>query len=301
MEVSSDYVGPHLVDGQVTQKFVLDMAEHFKSEKRIHKKYVYQILVAAKKLFSAQPTLVDIDIEEGGKINVCGDTHGQYYDLLNLFQLNGWPSATNRYLFNGDFVDRGSFSCEVLLLLLAFKLLYPNQFFMSRGNHETMAMNKMYGFQGEICQKYSILAYDISCELFRVLPLAHVIGKKIFVVHGGISTNNNGAVKLSTIRELDRNREPPDNGAAHLMSDLLWADPQPENGKSPSKRGVGFSFGPNFTTEFLNTNGLDLIIRSHEVKAKGYQHEHGGKLITVFFSTKLLRSSWKSRRMDRTH
>jgi len=101
---------------------------------------------------------------------------------------------------------------------------------------------------------------------------------KIFVVHGGLSTQPD--VTLATIRKLDRNREPAEQGG--LMSDLLWADPQPQEGKSPSKRGVGFSFGPNYTNDFLKANDLELVIRSHEVKAKGYQVEHGGKLITIF-------------------
>jgi serine/threonine-protein phosphatase 5 len=277
MIVEDSYVGPHLQDGVVTLDFVEQIQEHFKNQKVLHKKYAMQILIQAKALFNSYPTLVDIPLEDGAHINVCGDTHGQFYDLLNLFSINGNPSDKNPYLFNGDYVDRGSFSCEVLFTLLAYKILYPNNFFMSRGNHETTSMNKMYGFSGEIIKKYSSDHYEVSQELFCEIPLAHVIFNKVFVVHGGLSTTP--GFSLDMIRKEKRNREPPESG---VMADLLWADPQVMPGRSPSKRGVGYSFGPNYTEEFLQSNGLELVIRSHEVKTKGYQYEHNKKLITVF-------------------
>ena len=96
------------------------------------------------------------------KITVCGDTHGQFYDLANIFKINGLPSEENPYLFNGDFVDRGSFSAETVITLLAFKIVFPNHFFLSRGNHETKAMNKVYGFEGEIKGINSSIHYFIS-------------------------------------------------------------------------------------------------------------------------------------------
>jgi len=138
-------------------------------------------------------------------------------------------------------------------------------------------MNKIYGFEGEIKAKYSSVHCDLCRELFRLLPLAHVIGGKVFCVHGGLSTQPN--FNLKAIREIDRKREPMEGS---IMSELLWADPQMAVGRSPSKRGVGWSFGPNYTEQFLQENGLDLIIRSHEVREKGFQLEHGGKLITIF-------------------
>jgi serine/threonine-protein phosphatase 5 len=117
---------------------------------------------------------------------VCGDVHGQYYDLLNIFKINGNPSKTNRYLFNGDFIDRGSFSVEVIICLLAWKALYPEHFFMSRGNHESRNLNKMYGFEGEVKHKYDIKTYELFSELFCFLPIAHCINRKIFITHGGL-------------------------------------------------------------------------------------------------------------------
>jgi len=117
-------------------------------------------------IFEAQPSLVDISIGDEQEITVCGDIHGQYYDLLNIFEINGVPSETNPYVFNGDFIDRGSFSVEVIVCMMAWKVLYPKHFFMSRGNHETKNLNKLYGFEGEVKHKYDLKVYDLFSEMF---------------------------------------------------------------------------------------------------------------------------------------
>jgi serine/threonine-protein phosphatase 5 len=278
MTVESDYTGPHLEeDGKVTLNFILEMIEHFKNQKNLHKKYLYTILLQAKEIFSKLQNIVKINIAENELITVCGDVHGQFYDVLNIFSINGNPSPSNQYLFNGDFVDRGSFSCEVIITFLAFKVLYPEHFFMSRGNHESKALHKIYGFEGETLHKYGQDAYDIFCEIFNYLPLGHTINDKVFVIHGGLFGQD--GVKLQNINAIDRNCEPPTSG---LMSDILWADPQKYPGRMPSKRGVGSSFGPDVTKNFLDENGLQLVIRSHEVRQEGYEVEQNGLLITVF-------------------
>ena len=121
----------------------MQMLDHFKEQKKLHKKYTYMIMKQAKEIFDSQPTIVDVQIPENSKLTVCGDIHGQFYDLLNVFSWNGLPSQTNMYLWNGDFVDRGSFSVECILTLFAFKILYPQSVFLSRGNHETDNMNQV--------------------------------------------------------------------------------------------------------------------------------------------------------------
>ncbi|KAF6173851.1 hypothetical protein GIB67_039802 [Kingdonia uniflora] len=240
-----------------------------------------------------------------------------FYDLLNIFELNGLPSEENPYLFNGDFVDRGSFSLEVILTLFAFICMSPSAIYLSRGNHESKSMNKIYGFEGEVKSKLSDAFVELFAEVFCFLPLAHVLNGKVFVVHGGLFSVD--GVKLSDIRAIDRFCEPPEEG---LMCELLWSDPQPTPGRGPSKRGVGLSFGKDVTKRFLEDNKLgsseftaipvtlpyllstywlfnthlvltDLLVRSHEVKDEGYEIEHDGKLITVFSAPNYCDQIWK--------
>uniref|UniRef100_A0A803N6J3 Serine/threonine-protein phosphatase 5 n=1 Tax=Chenopodium quinoa TaxID=63459 RepID=A0A803N6J3_CHEQI len=235
------------------------------------------IVLQTRELLRTLPSLVDITVPNGKQFTVCGDVHGQFYDLLNIFELNGLPSDDNPYLFNGDFVDRGSFSLEVILTLFAFKCMCPSAMYLARGNHESRSMNKIYGFEGEVRSKLSETFVELFAEVFCCLPLAHVINQKVFVVHGGLFSVD--GVKLSDIRAIDRFCEPPEEG---LMCEVLWSDPQSNLGRGPSKRGVGLSFGPDVTKRFLQDNNLDLVVRSHEVKDEGYEIEHDGKLITVF-------------------
>ncbi|PVD32323.1 hypothetical protein C0Q70_07756 [Pomacea canaliculata] len=277
MVIEDDYKGPQLEDGKVTLAFVKDLMQTFKDQKTLHRKYAYKILLDVKKIFEEQPSLVHITVKDGEKFTVCGDIHGQFYDLLNIFELNGLPSETNPYLFNGDFVDRGSFSVECIFTLFSFKLLYPDHFFMARGNHESENMNQMYGFEGEVRSKFSAQMCQLFTEVFNCLPLAHCINNKILVMHGGLFDDD--SVTLDDIAKVNRNRQPPESG---IMCDLLWSDPQNVTGRSPSKRGVGIQFGPNVTQAFLERNKLDYIIRSHEVKDQGYEVSHDGKCVTVF-------------------
>ncbi|KAJ3213777.1 Serine/threonine-protein phosphatase 5 [Dinochytrium kinnereticum] len=275
--VDSSYDGPHLTEAGVTEEFVKSLLSHMEAQKKLHKKYLYTILLAAKEMFDNAPTIVDIDVPEGSKLTVCGDIHGQYYDLLNIFKRNGYPSPTNMYLFNGDFVDRGSFSLECILTLLTYKVLYPSAMYLSRGNHETDDMNKVYGFEGEVKSKFSDLTFKLFSEIFNAVPLGNLIGNKILVIHGGLFSKD--GVTIEEIRKINRFRQP---GSEGLMCELLWSDPQDSMGRSRSKRGVGIQFGPDVTEEFCKTNGLDCIIRSHEVKQDGYEVAHNGKCITIF-------------------
>ncbi|KRZ29479.1 Serine/threonine-protein phosphatase 5, partial [Trichinella pseudospiralis] len=275
--VEDDYEGPVLEDGKVTLEFLEKLKETFKNQKRLHKKFAFSILIEIRKFFLEEPTLVDITVPKDKKFTICGDIHGQFYDLLNIFEINGPPSEENPYLFNGDFVDRGSFSVETVFTLFSYKLLYPRHVFLSRGNHESELMNRMYGFEGEVRSKFSSQMAELFTEVFNALPLAHLINKRVLVMHGGLFSED--GVTLDDIRGVSRFRQPPDEG---LMCELLWSDPQDGNGRTASKRGVGVQFGPNVTKEFCKHNNLDYIVRSHEVKPTGYEVAHDGKCITVF-------------------
>ncbi|KAH3745624.1 Serine/threonine-protein phosphatase 5 [Pelomyxa schiedti] len=288
-----------------TVQHVAEMMAEFKKQNKIHIKYAYTIVLQALALLKQCPTLVEVKVPPEGIFNLCGDVHGQFFDLCKIFELNGLPSETNPYLFNGDFVDRGSFSCEIILTLFALKVCLPNAIFLARGNHETASMNKLYGFEGECKAKYSDEFYTLCLETFAWLPLAHVLRpsswisdeaadteeaaakaagiseprkkRGVFVVHGGLPVSD---VSLAQIKSLDRvMAEISETG---LASDLLWSDPQAQNGKSMSKRGVGYSFGPDITQRFLTRNKLGLVVRSHEVKPMGHEVEQGGLLVTVF-------------------
>ena len=263
--------------GSLSLEWIKDVINDMKNNIYLHQKYLLQIIKANIDIFKNQKSLIDIEIKQNEMINICGDTHGQFYDLLNIFKINGYPSEENPYLFNGDFVDRGVFSVECITTLMCFKILYPNHVFLARGNHENRNMNKMYGFEAEVADKYDNELYECFVEFFNTLPLGHILNKKVLVVHGGLFSKD--GVKIEDLKKIDRFREIPEEG---LMSEMLWSDPCKEMGRMPSKRGVGMSFGPDVAERFLNDNGLDLLIRSHEVKQEGYEIEPGNKVITVF-------------------
>jgi len=277
VDSESAYEGPVYRRGAINAEFCEDLMRWQQQQKALAKRCAYDIVQDTIELLRSSSSVMDVEIPAGTDITVCGDVHGQYYDLLNIWNLNGVPSEENPYLFNGDFVDRGSFSLEVILALFAWKLLYPRHLHLARGNHESQTMNRIYGFESEVKSKYDLGLYSLFCEAFCLLPLCHVLNSRVFVVHGGLFSED--GITLEELRRIDRVCEPPDEG---LMVEMLWSDPQPTRGRAPSKRGVGVAFGEDVTEDFLSTNGLELVIRSHELCEDGYSVEHGGKLITLF-------------------
>jgi len=274
--IEKTYSGPQLPE-TVTSEWVCDLMKYFHEEGMLCNRVVVDILMRALELFKREPTIVELDFPNGcTKYTVCGDTHGQFFDLEHIFKFNGPPSATNPYVFNGDFVDRGSWSCEVILTLLCWKLACPKYLHLTRGNHETLAMTSIYGFQGEMDTKYNHEMYELCMEVFNWLPLGIVLGGKVLVVHGGIPRT---PCKLEELKRIDRVQQPPSEG--HFC-DLVWADPRPEPGFGPSPRGVSFKFGPDISKRFLDSNGLKYLVRSHEMKQDGYEQAHDGRVITIF-------------------
>ena len=275
MPVEPSYDGPRM-DGSdekgyaLTRAFVEEMVEAFRQQKKIHKRFAFEIVLTAQKILKELPPLVDVPVPRGKHLTVgfwfggersfgswfwfflasriergrsrrkkltlfslcsslpppppplqnnqvCGDVHGQFYDLLHIFSLAGGPpSDANPYLFNGDFVDRGSFSAEVILTLFAYKCLCPTSLHLARGNHETAGMNRIYGFDGEVRAKYGGLLADLFRDAFCALPLGHVVGGKALVVHGGLFSRD--GVTLDDLRRIDRFREPPDEGVRAFVS-----------------------------------------------------------------------------------
>lgn len=215
-------------------------------------------------------------LELKSPIKICGDIHGQYYDLLRLFEFGGFPPESN-YLFLGDYVDRGKQSIETISLLFAFKIRYPTKFFILRGNHESALINRIYGFFDECKRRYNIKVWKNFCETFNCLPVAATIDKKIFCAHGGISPE---LVSFKQIKAIKRPTEIPEKG---LVCDLLWSDPDENiNGWGQNDRGVSYTFGKDVVFNFLKKFNLDLICRAHQVIEDGYQFFGSRCLVTIF-------------------
>ena len=222
---------------------------------------------------------------QGGKIIVVGDLHGQLSDLLHILNENGFPDDGTYYVFNGDFVDRGPFGVEVLLILFSLMLVYPKQVVLNRGNHECDYMNEEYGFDVEVGTKYDRNIFRLMQRCFCALPLATIINSKIFVVHGGIPRRK--GITLDDICRVQRFRQIPmpeheQPEEDEIFQDMMWSDPSEVPGWQESERGAGVQWGPDVTKDFLELNGFDLIIRSHEEFVKGYEEHHNGKVVTVF-------------------
>ncbi|XP_042053952.1 serine/threonine-protein phosphatase PP1 isozyme 9-like isoform X2 [Salvia splendens] len=207
---------------------------------------IRQLCVNARQIFISEPNLLQLR----SPIRICGDIHGQYQDLLRLFEFGGYPPVAN-YLFLGDYVDRGKQSLETICLLLAYKVRYPDSVYLLRGNHEDAKINRIYGFYDEY--------------------------EKILCMHGGLSPE---LKQLDQINEITRPTDIPDSG---LLCDLLWSDPDPRvRGWTDSDRGVSSVFGADVVAEFLQKNDLDLICRGHQVVEDGYEFFAKRRLVTIF-------------------
>ncbi|CAN6468491.1 unnamed protein product [Victoria cruziana] len=233
---------------------------------------ILQLCYASKDIFLTQPNLLELE----APINICGDIHGQYADLLRLFEYGGYPPRAN-YLFLGDYVDRGKQSIETICLLLAYKIKYPENFFLLRGNHECASINRIYGFYDECKRRFSVRLWRTFTDCFNCLPVAAIIDDKILCMHGGLSPEMES---LEQIKMIERPIDVPDQG---LLCDLLWADPDKEiSGWGDNDRGVSFTFGADKVTEFLKKHDLDLICRAHQVVEDGYEFFADRQLVTIF-------------------
>ncbi|CAJ0574558.1 unnamed protein product, partial [Mesorhabditis spiculigera] len=204
-----------------------------------------QLCILAREVLLAQGSLVEIE----PNVKICGDVHGQYSDVLRIFDKGGFPPTAN-YLFLGDYVDRGHQSLETIILFFCYKVRFPGNFFILRGNHECASINRVYGFYEECTRRYP----------------AH--GLRLW--------------QAFQIRQIQRPVEPANPS---LLCDLLWADPDPfAKGFKASQRGVSFVFGPDVMGEMLQALDIDLVARAHQVVQDGYEFFANRKLVTLFAS-----------------
>lgn len=211
-------------------------------------------------MLKKEPNLVRI----AEPICIVGDTHGQYYDLCHMLDKAGGPDEVN-YLFLGDYVDRGIYGTEVMLLLLSIKLCYPRTTVLLRGNHESRSMTETFTFRQEVIDRYDEQTYWHFLEVFDALPLACIVADKYLAMHGGISPD---MIKVEEINQIERFKEVPLTG---LFCDLLWADPMKDDKAirgtfiSNKERDCSYCFGKKPLKKVLDANNLMSIIRGHQV------------------------------------
>ena len=246
--------------------------EQLKRCEYIKESEVKSLCAKAREILVEESNVQHVD----APVTICGDIHGQFFDLKELFNVGGECPDTN-YLFMGDFVDRGFYSVETLLLLLALKVRYPDRITLIRGNHESRQITQVYGFYDECLRKYgSVNVWRYCTEVFDYLSLSALIEGKIFCVHGGLSPS---ITTLDQIRTIDRKQEIPHDGS---MCDLMWSDPEDIDGWGLSPRGAGYLFGGDITAQFNQTNKIELIARAHQLVMEGYKYMFSESLVTVW-------------------
>jgi serine/threonine-protein phosphatase PP1 catalytic subunit len=225
----------------------------------------------AKDVFQRQPMFLELD----PPLKVLGDIHGQYSDLLRMFTFCGFPPESN-YLLLGDYVDRGRQSLETICLLFAYKIKYPDNIFLLRGNHECESISRIYGFFEECKKRYNVKMWKTFTDAFNFMPVAALVGGSVFCMHGGLSP------ELKSFKQIEDMKRPCDIPDTGLLCDLLWSDPDKQIGWGSNDRGVSCTFGPDIVSDFVEKLDIDLICRAHQVVEDGYMFFAYRKLVTVF-------------------
>ncbi|GBC04312.1 hypothetical protein RclHR1_05600012 [Rhizophagus clarus] len=268
----NDHVKSLEIDDMIQRLIVAGYSNKVSKSVPLKSAEIHAICQAARDVFLSQPTLIELS----PPVKIVGDVHGQYSDLIRLFDMCGFPPAAN-YLFLGDYVDRGKQSLETILLLLCYKIKYPENFFLLRGNHECANVTRVYGFYDECKRRLSLKIWKAFINVFNCLPITAIVANKIFCVHGGLSPSLSS---MDEIRSIQRPTDVPDYG---LLNDLLWSDPsETAVDWEDNERGVSYCFGKAIINEFLQRHDFDLVCRAHMVVEDGYEFFDDRKLVTVF-------------------
>jgi serine/threonine-protein phosphatase 2A catalytic subunit len=240
--------------------------------KPLAEKTVFSLCEKAKEILSREGNVPNVS----SPVTVCGDIHGQFWDLMEMFKIGGELPDTN-YLFLGDYVDRGLYSVVTVTLLLALKVRYPERITILRGNHESRQISQVYGFYDECIRTYTNPnVWKALTALFDYLPISAVIEEQIFCLHGGLSPSVD---TIDQVKQLDRIQEVPHEGP---MCDLMWSDPFDRCGWGQSERGAGYKFGQDISAQFNHTNNTKLIARAHQLVMNGYDWTHERNVLTLF-------------------
>ena len=259
---------------RLKEKLIDSRKGEFCSNVKLSEREVISVIDKVYPIIEKEESMIELE----PPLYICGDIHGQFYDLLRVFEILKYPPES-KFLFLGDYVDRGKRSLECILLLLCLKIKYPSRIFLLRGNHESANINRMYGFYDECKRKVSLRIYKKFCNLFNILPITALVGEKILCMHGGLAYDLKNIDQLKTIK---RPTEIPDAG---LLCDLVWSDPDESlyfDFCTNKERGISVCFSKKKVEEFTKENDLDLICRAHQVVEEGFQFFANMKLITVF-------------------
>jgi serine/threonine-protein phosphatase PP1 catalytic subunit len=240
---------------------------------KLNQQTLVMICELAKSVIFNEPFLLELT----PPIKIVGDIHGQFFDLLRIFQMLGYPSDA-KFLFLGDYIDRGTQGIETMTLLLTYKILYPEHIYLLRGNHECAEVNGVLGFKAECSDRYSPRLWNIFNEVFNCMPMAASIGKKIFATHAGISP------EIADLRFFDKIERPIDQ-VPDILIDLLWSDPDfGISGWEPNPKGRSYCFGLDEAHHFLDRINHEVLVRSHQMITDGFQFpfEPDRSVVSIF-------------------
>ncbi|KAJ3272037.1 hypothetical protein HDV01_005989 [Terramyces sp. JEL0728] len=253
--------------------------EKSKKCKALSEEEIKQLCMMAVDILTKDETVQKVSVP----VTICGDIHGQFHDLSELFKIGGELPDTN-YVFMGDYVDRGYYSVETFALILSLKVRFPHRITILRGNHETRQISQVYGFYDECLRKYgNANVWRYFTDVFDCLPLVALVENEVVCMHGGLSPSLD---TVDQIRSLERFEELPSDGPksgkVNFNLDLCWSDPDERIGWGISPRGAGYTFGEDISEAFIHNNGLSLIARAHQLVMDGYHWQHSGNVVTIF-------------------